>query len=195
MWKNLLQKFKPTPKLSNGLVFAFECGGKNYYKYADINTMPALRALQTMTFFHELQMGVSKEYLTKHMAKMKELLSNPKAININELIKVNYWLEERLKFVISKDIIYNVASVSFIEDGEDPTNYDELTNKRKIENWKQNKADGFFLDKNLTELVPFLHKYGSYSPTYLAAVEKIEAALSDLELLNKYVEELKIEKD
>ena len=195
MFKNLFQRFKPTPKLSNGLFFAFECGGKKYYKYADINTMPALRALQSMTFFHELQMGVSKDYLTKHTQKMKELLSNPKAVNLNEIIKVNYWLEERLKFVISKDIIYNIASVSFIEEGEDPTTYDDLTNHRKIENWKQNMRNGFFLDKNLIELVPFLKKYGSYSPTYLEAVDKIEAALLDLEQLNKYVEELRTEKD
>jgi hypothetical protein len=157
--------------------------------------MPALRALQSMTFFHELQMGVSKDYLTKHTQKMKELLSNPKAVNLNEIIKVNYWLEERLKFVISKDIIYNIASVSFIEEGEDPTTYDDLTNHRKIENWKQNMRNGFFLDKNLIELVPFLKKYGSYSPTYLEAVDKIEAALLDLEQLNKYVEELRTEKD
>lgn len=157
--------------------------------------MPALRALHAMTIFQEMQMGISKDYLTKHVQKTKEILSDPKKININELVKVNHWLEERLKFIISKEIIYNIASVSIIEDGEIMGNYDEVFNKRKIENWKANGKEGFFLNKNLRDLVPFLRKYGDYSLTYLDMVDKVEQSLSDLAQLNTYAQELRTEKD
>lgn len=189
----LFRKSSPTQEFSTE--FAFECGGKKYYRFTDINTMPALRALHAMTIFQEMQMGISKEYLTKHVQKTKEILSDPKKININELVKVNHWLDERLKFIISKDIIYNIASVSIIEEGEIMGNYDEVFNKRKIENWKANGKEGFFLNKNLRDLVPFLRKYGDYSLTYLDMVDKVEQSLSDLAQLNTYAQELRTEKD
>lgn len=175
--------------------FAFECGGKRYFKFVDKNNMPALRGLEAMTFYQEMQNGVTNSYLKHHMTRMDEILSNPKSINIGEIIKLQYWLGERLKFTISKDIIYNIASVAFIEEGENPSTYDHAFNKKKIDNWKINAADGFFLQQSLRDLIPFLQLSGAASPMYLETVEKLERMISDLAQLKAYGEELKTEKD
>ena len=192
---NLFKKSTPIPQSDYPMDFAFECGGKKYYQFVDKNNMPSLRGLEAMTFYQEMQNGVTNSYLKHHMERMNEVLSNPKSINIAEVIKLNYWLGERLKFAISKDVIYNVASVAFIEEGENPTTYDHAFNKRKIENWKKHGADGFFLQQPLRTLIPFLREYGELSPMYLATVDKVEAAISDIAQLKAYAEELKTEKD
>lgn len=192
---NLFKKSTPTPQSNYPMEFAFECGGKRYFKFVDKNNMPALRGLEAMTFYQEMQNGVTNSYLKHHMNRMDEVLSNPKSINIGEIIKLQYWLGERLKFTISKDIIYNIASVAFIEEGENPSTYDHAFNKKKIDNWKINGADGFFLQQSLRDLIPFLQLSGAASPMYLETVEKLERMISDLAQLKAYGEELKTEKD
>lgn len=66
-------------------------------------------------------------------------------------------------------------------------NYDEVFNKRKIENWRPTERR-VFLNKNLRDLVPSLRKYGDYSLTYLDMVDKVEQSLSDLAQLNTYAQ-------
>jgi len=192
---SILRRFTPIQTSEFPLEFAFECGGKKYYQFTDKNNMPALRGLEAMTFYHEMQNGVTNKYLKSHMARMNEVLSNNKSVNLGEVYKLHYWLEERLKYAISKDIIYNVASVAFVEEGENPATYDHVFNKKKIQNWKENGANGFFLLQPLRTLIPFLQTYGEASLMYLEVVDKIEAAISDIAQLKTYAEELKTEND
>ena len=192
---SLLRRSTPIQTSEFPLEFAFECGGKKYYQFTDKNNMPALRGLEAMTFYHEMQNGVTNKYLKSHMARMNEVLSNSKSVNLGEVYKLHYWLDERLKYAISKDIIYNVASVAFVEEGENPATYDHAFNKKKIQNWKENGANGFFLLQPLRTLIPFLQTYGEGSLMYLEVVDKIEAAISDIAQLKAYAEELKTEND
>lgn len=172
--KSLFQKSKPTYKTEFNTTFAFECGGIKYFEFTDLNNLPYQRGLEALTFFQELQNGIDKKYLLEHVEVMNKLLSNPKVINLNEIIKHNARFEERLKFIVSKDIIYKVASIAFVDDTEDLLKYDFKYNEKKIENWKNNGGNAFFLQQPLKRLIPFLNQSGDSSPMYLKAVEAVE---------------------
>ena len=170
---NLFRKSKPTLKHEFHTQFAFECGGVKYFEFVDKNNLPYQRGLDALTFFQELQNGVTKEYLLDHVKIMSGLLSQTK-IDIGKVAVHNNRLSERLNYLVSKDIIYKIASIAFIDENENPLSYDTKYNESKIQNWKDNAADAFFLSQPMRRLIPFLKEYGETSVTYLMVVEEIE---------------------
>ncbi len=194
--KNLFKKSTPSlPHNDFGLTFAFNCGGVDYFEFSDKNNLPFERGLEAMTFYQEMQNGVTNQYLKDHQAAMNKLLSDPKKINLNEIIKLNARMDERLNYIISKDIIYKVASVAFVDKNENCARYDYKYNEKKIANWKQHMGDGFFLSQPIKKLIPFLQQSGETSLMYLNIVEKVEQIQRDLVSLQTLGEELKAEKD
>ena len=170
---NLFRKSKPTLKHEFHTQFAFECGGVKYFEFVDKNNLPYQRGLDALTFFQELQNGITKEYLLDHVKIMSGLLSQTK-IDIGKVAVHNNRLSERLNYLVSKDIIYKIASIAFIDENENPLSYDTKYNESKIQNWKDNGADAFFLSQPMRRLIPFLKEYGETSVTYLMVVEEIE---------------------
>ena len=170
---NLFKNSKPTLKHEFHTQFAFECGGVKYFEFVDKNNLPYQRGLDALTFFQELQNGVTKEYLLDHVKIMSGLLSQTK-IDIGKVAVHNNRLSERLNYLVSKDIIYKIASIAFIDENENPLSYDTKYNESKIQNWKDNGADAFFLSQPMRRLIPFLKEYGETSVTYLMVVEEIE---------------------
>jgi hypothetical protein len=170
---NLFRKSKPTLKHEFHTQFAFECGGVKYFEFVDKNNLPYQRGLDALTFFQELQNGITKDYLLDHVKIMSGLLSQTK-IDIGKVAVHNNRLSERLNYLVSKDIIYKIASIAFIDENENPLSYDTKYNESKIQNWKDNGADAFFLSQPMRRLIPFLKEYGETSVTYLMVVEEIE---------------------
>lgn len=193
--KDLFTKSTPTPPTNDfPIQFAFHCEGVDYFEFIDKNNLPFDRGLEALTFFQEMQNGVTREYLLNHVEAVKKLLSDPKKINLNEIVRYNARLEERLKFIISKDIIYKVASVCFVDSSENLLKYDFEYNKKKIEAWKRS-GNAFFLSAPIRRLIPFLDKSGDFSLTYLEIVEKIEQIEQDLADLQTLEKELNKEND
>jgi hypothetical protein len=191
---NLFRKSKPTLKHEFHTQFAFECGGVKYFEFVDKNNLPYQRGLDALTFFQELQNGVTKEYLLDHVKIMSGLLSQTK-IDIGKVAVHNNRLSERLNYLVSKDIIYKIASIAFIDENENPLSYDTKYNETKIQNWKDNGADAFFLSQPMRRLIPFLKEYGETSVTYLMVVEEIEKLQQAAHSLLMLELELKAEND
>jgi len=191
---NLFRKSKPTLKHEFHTQFAFECGGVKYFEFVDKNNLPYQRGLDALTFFQELQNGVTKEYLLDHVKIMSGLLSQTK-IDIGKVAVHNNRLSERLNYLVSKDIIYKIASIAFIDENENPLSYDTKYNESKIQNWKDNGADAFFLSQPMRRLIPFLKEYGETSVTYLMVVEEIEKLQQAAHSLLMLELELRVEND
>jgi hypothetical protein len=194
-FRNLFKNLPPTYKSEFPLEFAFKCGGVDYFEFVDKNNLPYERGLEALTFYQEMQNGVTNDYIKNYNAAMSKLLSDPKKINLNEIIKLQMRFEERCNFIISKDIIYKVASVAFVDKNEPLTRYDFKANEKKIKNWKENAGDSFFLSMPIKKLIPFLAKSGDTSLTYLAIVEKVEQIQRDIVSLQTLGMELQAEKD
>jgi len=101
-------------------------------------------------------MRCSREYLEKHVAAVRKLLHEPK-IDIFKVNQLNEQMGERLNLVLDIDLLYKLASVVYFDKHENPYVYEADYCKKKIEHWKAHKgvAD-FFLQKPITELIPFL---------------------------------------
>ena len=195
MLLKLLKKSKPTYKADYPLEYAFTCNGVEYFEFVDKNNLPYERGLEALTFYQEMQNGVTNDYLKAYNAKMNQLLSDPRKINLNEIIKLQARFEERCNYIVSKDIIYKVASVAFVDKNEPLTRYDFKMNERKIANWKENAGDSFFLSMPIKKLVPFLQKSGDTSLMYLNIVEKMDKIQQDILSLQTLERELQAERD
>ena len=106
-----------------------------------------------------------------------------------------YTKNERTVRVISKNVIFNCASVVFITKDEDPLHYDFAFNQRKIEAWKKDADASFFLSEPLGRLIPFLRQSGESSLIYLNAVEEIEKLVQSAAALQTLAKELSSESD
>ena len=195
MLSKLFKKSKPTYKADYPLEYAFTCNGVEYFEFVDKNNLPYERGLEALTFYQEMQNGVTNDYLKAYNAKMNQLLSDPRKINLNEIVKLQARFEERCNYIVSKDIIYKVASVAFVDKNEPLTRYDLKMNKKKIANWKENAGDSFFLSMPIKKLVPFLQKSGDTSLMYLNIVEKMDKIQQDILSLQTLEMELQAEKD
>ena len=195
MLSKLFKKSKPTYKAEYPLEYAFTCNGVEYFEFVDKNNLPYERGLEALTFYQEMQNGVTNDYLKAYNAKMNQLLSDPRKINLNEIIKLQARFEERCNYIVSKDIIYKVASVAFVDKNEPLTRYDFKMNEKKIANWKDNAGDSFFLSMPIKKLVPFLQKSGDTSLMYLNIVEKMDKIQQDILSLQTLERELQAEKD
>jgi hypothetical protein len=195
MLSKIFKKSKPTYKADYALEFAFNCGGIDYFEFVDKNNLPYERGLEALTFYQEMQNGVTNDYLKAYNAKMNQLLSDPKKINVNEIAKLQGRFEERCNYIVSKDIIYKVASVAFVDKNEPLTRYDYKLNEKKIRNWKENAGDSFFLSMPVKKLIPFLMKSGDTSLMYLNIVEKIDQIQQAILSLQTLEMELQAEKD
>lgn len=195
---NLKKHFKSSPpvyKSDYPLEFAFHCGGVDYFEFVDKNNLPYERGLEALTFYQEMQNGVTNDYIKSYNAAMNKLLSDPKKINLNEIIKLQAYFEQRCSYIISKEIVYKVASVAFVSKDEPLTRYDFKANEKKIKNWKENAGDSFFLSMPIKKLVPFLEKSGNTSLMYLSIVEKVEQIQADILSLQQLGMELQAEND
>jgi len=152
-FKNWRKKF---PEQKYMIEEAFEIGGKKYYRFTDVFNLPIERGLMSLMVYEESRMKCSVEYLQKHIEATRKLLHAGK-IDIFRINQLNEQLNERINFVLDIDLLYKLASVVYFDENENPSLYDAEYCNKKIEFWKKNKevAD-FFLQKPLTELLPYL---------------------------------------
>ena len=159
---------------------AFEVGGVQYYRFADIFNIPYERGLYSLAVYEETRMSCDREYLQKHVEAMKALL-NPenKKIDIYKINTLNEQLGERMKMSFDVDLLYKLASVVFFDKKENPALYDLEYCTKKIEHWKKHKgvAD-FFLQHPLRDLMPYLDTVGVDLDTY----SQLNASLNKIHL-------------
>lgn len=133
---------------------AFTHDGVTYYHFPDQFRVPAGRQFQALTYYEELQMRVDKGYLEEFVKAGKKIFSDPKKINIPDLVKMFTFLEERMKLMPMPDYIYRLASVIYFDETESPYDYDFVYNQKKIEKWKEaGDVLDFFLQTPLGDLI------------------------------------------
>ena len=149
---------------------AFTHRGIQYYQFEDIHNMMTGRAFTCIDFYNELSMSCTREYLTEHCETVEKLLNEGKLVDIARL---NIQLKERLEMILNPDIVYKIASVVYFDDTEQPYTYDHSYNHKKIEAWKNDGVDGFFLHLPLADLIPHLRLSEVDLQAYLRVANKI----------------------
>ncbi len=189
--KHRKQKFD---KAKHPISFAFECGGIKYYQFDDPLNTPYKRGFTALTFYREMRMHCTLEFLTKHVAAIEKIISNPASIHIGKIAILTNQLKERLEFVFEPETAYKFASVVYFDESEDPTLYDFKQGQKKIAHWKKHASvHDFFLQQPLIRLIPFLMDFdgdlNSYSNTVELIkkyhLEKVSEVLSTMKLSNE----------
>lgn len=172
MFRSLWKKKNAFAKHEHEIELAFTCGGVDYYQFKNFSDTPPLRALKTMVYYEEMRMKCTVDYLHLHVDAIDELLKSSR-IDIFEIKKLNDQLKQRLDIAIDTEILMKVASIVFFDKQENIEDYDFSYNKRKIENWKKNKADAFFLLQPVQELFPVLKDFPGNLTSYITVVEAL----------------------
>lgn len=132
---------------------AFKLDGIQYYEVDDYVNIPCQRALTAITYYEELSMKCTKDFLVGHVEAMVAALNKGK---LNVAFQLTSDLRHRLDFVYEPDILMKLASVVYFDANEDPTTYDFEYNKKKIEGWKKMRLGEFLSSVPLSRLVPSL---------------------------------------
>lgn len=173
---NKLFNRKPKFLLQNDHIIkeAFTCGGVMYYQFDDIFNQPYERTLTALDFYEEFRMRTSFDFIKLHVQACKDIMNNPKAIELGKLLKLNEQLDERMNWILSPDLLYKLASVVFFDNNESPFVYDHKYSQQKIKNWKKySEMNAFFLQMPIIKLVPYLEDCGLDFQTYSLLVEKL----------------------
>jgi len=153
---------------------AFTHDGVDYYEFANQEDVPSGRGFAALGIYNEMDMRVTREYLELHCKAMEKILSDPKKIHIGYISQINANLRERLDLMVLPDFIYKLASVIYFDKSESEYSYDYVYNEAKIKRWKKDpKMLDFFLQRRLTELVPFLTAQEGNLSTYSAVAEMV----------------------
>ncbi len=161
----LAQKTSKTP-----IKRAFTNGGVQYYQLKDLFAQNCLRSFAAISFYEELRMKCTREFLVKHIDKQEELkkgIKNSLTINngslnlqlsfelIEESITLDGHIKERLQLIYEPDSVMKLASIVFFDSKEDPLNYDHAHGIEKVNRWKKEGVDGFFLSKHMKDLTDY----------------------------------------
>lgn len=159
---------------------AFSIEGRTFYRYKDYFNIPYERGLKTITFYEEVRMKITYEYLEEHIKAVDKLLKSQK-IDIYKIKALNDILSERMRWAVDTEILYKLASIVFFDKNEDPRTYDFKYNMEKIEFWKQHKTvNDFFLQTPLLELMPFLKELDTNLETYSLITKELTKYHSEL---------------
>jgi len=179
--KKIKKYFERKPKfrfLNNGkykIIEAFRVNGVTYFMFDSIFEIPSGRSFTALTYYDELQMRCSREYLIKHCKAVDTILSDPKKIDIGTVSLLNRNLKDRIEMLPIPEHIYKLASILFFDEQESPYSYDYDYNKNKIEVWR--KTEGvldFFLRTELKNLVPYLRFPSIDMASYLEVTQAVD---------------------
>lgn len=161
-------------KLRHGhkIEIAFTAGGFDYYHFPDVLSMGFERALSALSFYEELRMRTTREYLVAHCKAIGEILSDPKKIDVGRIAILNKNLQDRLELIIEPEIVYKLAAVMYFDETEDPYRYDHAYGQKKIERWKKDLSlKSFFLSTPIKSLIPGLESFEENLESYSQVVK------------------------
>lgn len=136
------------------------------------------RALSALTFYEELRMRTTREYLEAHCKAMVEILSDPKKIDVGRIAILNKNLQDRLEFIVEPEIVYKLASVMYFDQSEDPYRYDLTYGLKKIERWKRDLSlKSFFLSTPIKNLIPGIDSLDQNLESYAEVVSVLNSRM------------------
>lgn len=191
---NLLQRIKLLLKSRGAIPFqgtkhvikpAFTCGGIDYFEFdTTVANLPFKRGLKFLSIYNEMDMRCDRFYLEAFCDAIESQFNKPKGITFAEMSNIRNWAlqtKERLTWVYHEDLVYKLASVVFFDANENPDDWEWGYAAKKIEHWKKNSPDSFFLHMPIQRLIPFLGDAALNFQTYsLVQMKKDKAQLENL---------------
>jgi hypothetical protein len=126
---------------------------KKYFCFVDEMRIPAKRAFAAKDIYQEFEYRTNKDMLLGFCKSVYELCDEG---SLTKVAALTGELEKRLGYVTHIDLLYKLASVLYFDETENPEDYDQAYNFKKIQNWQQDEdVAAFFLKTPLIEYLPF----------------------------------------
>jgi hypothetical protein len=153
--------------------YAFTINDVDYYEFDDYNNMANDRAFHALSFYKELSMSCSRDYLLAYTQAIDDIINNTNGIRITEIVKLNMQLKERLELLIEPDIAYKLCGVVFFSDEENPNRFEfkYAINKAKV--FKDAPMEDFFLSQPIVKLLPYINSLSKDFQEYCSMVNLI----------------------
>lgn len=150
---------------------AFQVGGKSFFAFKSEMGIPVERALSAQDVYTELDMGIDREYLEVFFESLVKLLDSGKLVDAASITKL---AQSRLKHISNLGLMYKLASIYYVEENEDPYNWDFVIAEQKIAFWQAHEKDieAFFLKTPIGRLLPSLGNSAMNLATYFLAQQE-----------------------
>jgi hypothetical protein len=186
------------PNVPAIIEYAFTIDNTDYYEFMDFNEIPCERGFNCLTFYNELQMKCSRDYLLAFSAALDTVVNDNKGIKITDIVKLNQQLKERLEYLFETEIAYKLCSVVFFDETENPFRYNLKHGLKKATLFKEVPLDDFFFQKPIVKLIPYISTWSKdfteYCELTTAMTEKhikvISTILSDTDKNKDYYKSL-----
>lgn len=157
--------------------YAFTINDTDFYEWADINTIPCERGFQALSFYNELQMRCTRDFLKAHCQAVQDVLNDNTGIKITKLAKLNMVMEERLQLLHEPEIAAKLLSVVFFDETENPHRFDYTHAAKKTKMFLNVQKDenmyDFFLSQPIVKWMPYLNSLAADLPQYCQTVTMI----------------------
>lgn len=164
------------PNAKDVINHAFTLDGVDYFEFNDFNSVPCERGFHALSFYNELSMRCTRDYLLAHVQATEDIINNNKGIKLTDIIKLNQQLKERLEMLFEPEIAYKLCSVVFFDASENPYRFSYKYALEKAEKFKEHQMEAFFLQKPIVKLIPYIGSWAKDFQEYCQMVTMINKA-------------------
>lgn len=142
------------PDLAGQVEFAFECGGKKFYRMSNEYRLPTGRYKWLAAALEEVELRMNLKTLEAYLDEMEKNLNGKKGdINLGKVWQIIYAMRTRTKLAFEPDTIKRLASVVYFDASEDLRDWDKKYAEEKIALWDKHESYAFFLTSPIEELL------------------------------------------
>lgn len=140
--------------IADSIEEAFECGLIKYYRFKSEFRLPTGRYKYHYKYLQQNAIKTDPETLKADVKEARSWLSGErKKIDIGNAMQALYKIETRASLPFDPELARKLASVSYFTDDEDLSTFDEEHGNKKIQHWKDNNFNDFFLMMPVVELL------------------------------------------
>jgi hypothetical protein len=147
-------------KPENEVEFCFEASNGKNWKFVDEQKIPAGRAMHALDIYAKLEERTDKNY---HKLAYQAIIDQA---NKGQLVKVANIAQnalDRVNHIANADLMYELASVLYFDEHENPYEYSYEYAEKKIALWRKDGLESFF---SRTPLKDYLPSFGSSSMNF-----------------------------
>lgn len=178
--------FNPTKKYRGkyniDAVYAFSAGGIRYFTVKDPHNLPYKRMVLASKVLNEMHLTLNRNIRDEYIDGMEAILSKQK-ISYTDIYTLFSILKKDAEIGADLDTYYQLASIYFFDESENPYKYNPVENKNKIKIWKKYNVNTFFLTMRIGHLLDL-------SPIQVKALQKSSETRE--KLLKELKEEVQI---
>jgi hypothetical protein len=169
------------PDVAHNVEFAFEAGGKKFYRFTEDYKVPVGRWKFLEAYIGEADIRMSLKDLEAYCEELiKELDGKAGQIRISHLLKIVWTIKSRCKLAFSPETIERLAAAVYFDETEDLSGLDMEYVDKKIQLWRKHNSVSFFLTRPISDLFGLKGFSETSFPICLRQIQQAEDLIKNL---------------